>query len=292
MIKSTKFRFSAHPLSFRFWAVSSVALLLLFNLTHGDDYSSKDQLIESIHQRVRDLNSRMRAMGGSTVTDIETPYNSISNEQDKSYEKIGSESIPLNIKSKRAVSPEEIPPYEPNTGFYFLPFAGTASINDVEYLPPNLMISKVRSNVGYSIGARFGYRWKYFYLEERFSYMDAKLEHIEFVGNTPQPISGEISSLSLQQAFGLNFDFNHWIGIQFGVGAGISQQEFFVSLSPNSSMQEEDWVFSYDGIIGLTFQPVGYFRGGINYRWLRTEGLGGFSSTDMHLIELCIGIQF
>ena len=292
MIKSTKFCFSAHPLSFRFWAVSSVALLLLFNLTHGDDYSSKDQLIESIHQRVRDLNSRMRAMGGSTVTDIETPYNSISNEQDKSYEKIGSESIPLNIKSKRAVSPEEIPPYEPNTGFYFLPFAGTASINDVEYLPPNLMISKVRSNVGYSIGARFGYRWKYFYLEERFSHMEAKLEHIEFPANSPLPISGEISSLSFQQALGLNFDFNHWIGIQFGVGAGISQQEFSASFAPYSSILVEDWVFSYDGIIGLTFQPIGYFRGGINYRWLRTEALEGFSSTDMHLIELCIGIQF
>ena len=291
MIKFPKFCFSVHPLSFRFWVVLPVALLLLFNLTHGDKYSSKDQLIESIHQRVRDLNSRMKAMGGSTVADSEITNESIFNEQDRSYDNIESESIRLNRDSK-GVPANKMPPLETNTGFYFLPFVGTALINDVEFLPAGGNTSKVQSKVGYSLGARFGYRWKYFYLEERFSYMDAKLEHIEFVGNTPQPISGEISSLSFQQAFGLNFDFNHWIGIQFGVGAGISQQEFFVSLSPNSSMQEEDWVFSYDGIIGLTFQPVGYFRGGINYRWLRTEELGGFSSTDMHLIELCIGIQF
>ena len=102
--------------------------------------------------------------------------------------------------------------FEPNTGFYFLPFGGLAMVDDFD-LGVN---TSIESKKGYSLGASFGYRWKYFYLEERISYAQAQLERFHNAG-TSTSVSGEISNLSFQQAIGLNFNFNEWFGVQIGL---------------------------------------------------------------------------
>jgi hypothetical protein len=260
--------------------------LLLGNATWGEDTKSRDQLVESVHQRIRDLNLRMRAMGASDLPTVNTPNESPSFSEKNDFEEIEPKASKLNKNSKKKTSSLKKSSFEPNTGFYFLPFGGLAMVDDFD-LGVN---TSIESKKGYSLGASFGYRWKYFYLEERISYAQAQLERFHNAG-TSTSVSGEISNLSFQQAIGLNFNFNEWSGVQIGLGGGITKSELSYSAGV-MSYEEDDWVFSYDGTIGIFFQPSGYFRGGINYRWLRTEDMDQFSGTDMHLIELALGLQF
>ena len=127
---------------------------------------------------------------------------------------------------------------------------------------------------------------------ERISYLESKIDKAQLLGVLPIDPSGEISNFSFQQTIGLNYNFNKWFGIDFGLGVGISRKEVDFVYVPSMTFQEEDWVFSYDGAVGVFFQAAEYFRGGINYRWLRSEGLDQFSGTDIHLIELALGLQF
>lgn len=272
---------------------------LSLNITQGTVYaaerSSKDALLESIHQRVRDLNARMTKMGASGLIKVEESprpllsADSLNNSDDFAP-------VPLQIKSRiyenKKLSP--VSPVVPHTGFYLIPFGGVALSEDFKWVPPVGGTAVIQNKPGYSFGARLGYRWKYLYLEERISRLNSSFERIDFVGSG-WPISGESNALSFHQSVGVNLAFNEWSGIEVGAGVGFSSQEFSI-LNVNGSNfvkdQLQDWVFSYDAIIGVFFQPVNYFRGSINYRWLRTESLERFSSADRHLIELALGLQF
>ena len=264
-------------------------LLFLDSPCLANERSSKDELIQSIHQRVRDLNSRMQEMGASNLPPVEAPHAMRSLKEEYFFEEPEPKSPRLNNDRKKSVPSPKNKSIEPNTGFYFLPFGGLALVEDFDW-PVSAGIASIESKEGHSLGASFGYRWKYFYLEERISYAEAQLERFLLAGTTT-PVSGEISNLSFQQSIGLNFNFNEWSGLQIGVGGGLSKKELHMVFGPNLQ-QEDDWVFSYDGTVGIFFQPGGYFRCGINYRWLRSEGLERFSATDMHLIELALGLQF
>ena len=255
----------------------------------GNERSSKDELIESIHQRVRDLNSRMREMGASNLPPVEARYAPESLNEKYFFEEPKLKSSKFSEDRKKSIPSPQNKSIEPNTGFYFLPFGGLALVEDFDW-PVSAGIASVESKEGHSLGASFGYRWKYFYLEERISHAEVQLERFHNAG-TPISVSGEISNLSFQQAIGLNFNFNEWSGLQIGVGGGMTKSELSYSAGAMSH-EEKDWVFSYDGTVGIFFQPGGYFRCGINYRWLRSEGLERFSATDMHLIELALGLQF
>jgi len=275
------------------WGLAVVCIPILFStkITFGYESPPKDELIESIHQRVRDLNTRMRAMGASNLPPVDDAYDSKILKSSNTLDGTESKSLRLKKNRKNDISSKTKSSFDPNTGFYFVPFGGLALVDDIDWtLPLGGMVS-IEAKKGYSLGASFGYRWKYFYLEERISHTEAKFDRSHFSG-IPIQLSGEISYLSFQQSIGLNFNFNQWSGIQLGAGAGMTKSQLNASASPSMSSQEDDWVFSYDGTLGIFFQPAGYFRGGINYRWLKTDSLDGFSSIDMHLIELALGLQF
>lgn len=265
--------------------------LLLFPICSilAKEETSKGKLIQSIQQRVQDLNERMRKMGASDLPAVNTPNESPSFSEKNDFEEVEPQSSKLNKNSKKKTSSLKKSSFEPNTGFYFLPFGGLAMVDEIDSSVSS-GIATIESKEGYSLGASFGYRWKYFYLEERISHAQVQLERFHIAG-TPFSVSGEISNLSFQQSIGLNFNFNEWSGVQFGLGGGITKSELSYSAG-QMSYEEDDWVFSYDGTIGIFFQPSGYFRGGINYRWLRTEDLDQYSGTDMHLVELALGLQF
>lgn len=264
--------------------------------TYGYRTPSKEKLLESIHKRVHDLNERMKRMGFSDLPEVEglkepsiylTPTNSV-----QELETPSAVEGAKNKFEKKSVT--SISPAEPNIGFYILPFAGFALSKDLEWESPSGEVAAIEHEMGYTLGLRLGYRWKNFYLEERFSYMSFSFDKIDN-GSGEYSISGESKNLSFHQCLGFNFNFNDWSGIQFGASAGITQRDLSIlniSGSPSIQDYETDWVFSYDGIIGIFFQPGGYFRGGINYRWLMAESLKNFSTTEMHLIEVSLGLQF
>jgi len=259
----------------------------------GNERSSKDELIESIHQRVRDLNSRMREMGASNLPPVEARYAPESLNEKYFFEEPKLKSSKFSEDRKKSIPSTQNKSFEPNTGFYFLPFGGIALADEIEWTVLG-EIASIEAKEGYSLGASFGYRWKYFYLEERISHIKTNFKLSEKTGIS-DPINGEASNLTFHQSIGLNFNFNSWFGLQIGGGAGICQKDILITSVNGLSIindKEDDWVFSYDGTVGIFFQPGGYFRCGINYRWLRSEGLERFSATDMHLIELALGLQF
>jgi len=272
------------------WGLAVVCIPILFStkITFGYESPPKDELIESIHQRLQDLNTRMRAMGASNLPLVDDAYDSKILKASNTLDGTESKSSRFKKNRKNDISSKTKSSFDPNTGFYFVPFGGLALVDDIDWTPAGVMVS-IEAKKGYSLGASFGYRWKYVYLEERISHTEAKFNRYYYDG-IPIPLSGEISNLSFQQSIGLNFNFNQWSGIQLGAGAGMTKSQ--LNASNSSLISSDDWVFSYDGTLGIFFQPAGYFRGGINYRWLRADSLDGFSSIDMHLIELALGLQF
>ena len=267
--------------------------LLLFPICSilAKEETSKGKLIQSIQQRVQDLNERMRKMGASDLPAVNTPNESPSFSEKNTLDKLEPKSSKFNKNGKKKPSSLKKSSFEPNTGFYFLPFGGLAMVDDfnLEFAGFN---STIETDDGFSLGTSVGYRWKYFYLEERISYLEAKIEKTNLAGVLPIQPAGDISNLSFHQSIGLIYNFNKWLGIDLGLGLGVSSKEVNFTYGENFKFQEDDWVFSYDGTIGIFFQPSGYFRGGINYRWLKTEDLDQFSGTDMHLVELALGLQF
>ena len=277
-----------------FWSLYfSVPLILLMPALHGEASLSpadKDVLIEDIHQRVRDLNSRMKKMGAVNLPAV------------RPKKRITAPAVLENshstdfIKARKEESVEEasIRP-EVNPGFYFLPFVGLSVPQDIDWkLEGALQEASVQCDNGISAGLRLGYRWRYFYLEERISHSQFSFDSVSLPGSS-FPVVGESNTLSFQQSLGFTFYINDWAGIEIGGGVGIANQENSVSqVNGSSYLSEKDseWIFSYDALIGLYFTPFKYFRAGLNYRWARTAGTDAFSEIDTHLIECSLGAKF
>ena len=137
---------SVSPLFKRFVSLCCVYAFLVTNVTWGSDTNSKDQLVESIQQRIRDLNTRMKSMGASNLPLVDTRYNSEPLSEKISYEETKPNSIRRHDKSRKKVTTSRKSSFGPNTGFYFVPFGGLAVIDDIDWKLPGclLLLSRMR----------------------------------------------------------------------------------------------------------------------------------------------------
>ena len=188
---------------------------------------------------------------------------------------------------------------ESNRGLYLIPFygfsigySGMGTINkpfffwDIDF----------ESDTGSSYGLRVGYSWKYFYLEERVGFNSMEFKNDSISGATS--LSGELKSLSFQQALGAKIPLSKKIFFNLGIGVGMTQKESEYSIihQEDSAVVDsdnlKDWALSYDAIFGLEFYPFSHLMAGINYRWSRIEEIDHFSAHDLHLIEGSLGFIF
>lgn len=234
----------------------------------------------------------MREMGASNLPDAPSP--SLKNQGYRPRES-SSPNIPVQKKPSK-IAPQ-ISFASNETGFYFLPFCGFVLGDDIQgkdsSLPWHLINADVE--VGSNLGLRFGYTWKYFYLEERISHHRATIEkHIPPV-ISPISVHGEMKSLNFQQSLGFRIPISENTRINLGAGVGLTKQKLAFHFNPplpGLGNVPDEWLLTYDAILGLEYQPFDHLLTGINYRWMRVEEMDHFEARDLHLLELSLGVLF
>ena len=278
----------------------------LFNQSYGQQAQSKSQALRLIQQRIESMKETMRVMGATKLP--ETPIPTPNSPRD----------LPAYNEPRANFITEPVPPApseiyysqidsesqiinsaEPNRGLYLVPFAGFSIGHDgavsLNTTAPNY--EPLDSETGSSYGLRIGYSWKYFYVEERVSINSMDLNNeITTIGGVGRT-SGELKSLSFQQALGAKIPLSEKIFFNIGVGVGLSQRKLNYSLfAPDGSNffseNFKDWALSYDAIFGLEFYHFSHLMAGINYRWAKIEEIDHFSAHDLHLIEGSLGFIF
>jgi len=245
----------------------------------------------------------MREMGASNLPDAPSP--SLKNQGYRPRES-SSPNIPVQKKPSKTAPQISFAPNE--TGFYFIPFGGFVFGDDIQgkdsSYPWDLINADVE--VGSNLGLRFGYTWKYFYLEERISHYRATIEKYIPPDISPTSVHGEIKSLNFQQSLGFRVPISENIRINLGGGVGLTKQKLAFNFTAQTNVTEgpttpstngfgnvpDEWLLTYDAILGLEYQPFDHLLTGINYRWMRVEEMDHFEARDLHLLELSLGVLF
>ena len=152
----------------------------------------------------------------------------------------------------------------------------------------------LKENVGWSAGLRGGYQWDYFYLEERISFNRSSFKDTAITGGPPGQLikNAEAKGLSFHQSFGFKVPIGQSFALNLGAGVGMTKQEAKVVLSSIGEKTSDDWIFSYDALLGFEIQLNEDFLVGANYRWMHIDKLDEFSERDLHLLELSLGVKF
>jgi len=291
-----RIKFIVGQSSFKFFSIP-LLFNLLFNLNLQG--TAKTEVFLEIQNRIDSMKQAMRDMGAANIP--ETPPPSSYRTSLKSTAPPSQQTIKFE---EEALPPA---PVSNERGFYFIPFGGAMLTSDFKDIKvsltssqPSYMLDTVEFKVGHSLGIRLGYSWKYFFLEERFSYLEADIKSQSLnLGTTSSPIpahfSGTSESLSFHQALGFRIPITEKLRINLGGGVGVSKQDIQYSISHpmlNLETNEREWILSYDASLGLEYQPFAHFLTGINYRWIRIEGKEEIPAHEMHLIELSLGLLF
>tara|TARA_B100001093_G_C26854511_1_gene1026766 strand:- start:1501 stop:2343 length:843 start_codon:yes stop_codon:yes gene_type:complete len=171
-------------------------------------------------------------------------------------------------------------------GFYILPFFGMQTTNDLEWNSVG-GVFEIEESIGLSGGLRLGYDWRNFFADFQLSYFHNDMKSI----NVPLVFLGETDGVGFHFSGGGRIHFNDYISGLLGAGLGGVNQESSFLLS-GISVEESDFLFSFQLFTGLELRPVDYLVLGIRYRWMRVEEMELFSARDMHLAELSVGYVF
>jgi hypothetical protein len=254
------------------------------------DNAPKAQVLREIQNRIDSMKQAMRDMGAPNLSS--TPSQILPPPSD-SYQYTETDNIETTTTTKEI---KEADFYETNDqGMYFIPFGGLLIPSDLEGSISNLNLESVALETGSSWGVRMGYAWKYFYLEERFSYCEAQIKR-----QTPNStfssitINGQTNSLNFHQSLGFRIPVSKNLRLNLGGGIGLAKQQIEIEFSPSSvnSQDFDEWLLTYDAILGLEYQPFDHLLTGINYRWMRVEEMDHFEARDLHLLELSLGVLF
>lgn len=174
-------------------------------------------------------------------------------------------------------------------GFYVLPFFGFFQPNGLEWNSVGGDF-EIEEEVGFSSGVRLGHGWKYFFSDFQVSYfynemesMDIGLPGLSFSGKT-EGIGGHISS-------GVKVPFSQSFNFTLGGGIGGTYEDISFRLM-GITVDEEDFLFSYQFFTGIEYHPTDYLRLGLRYRWLRVGEMDLLNARDLHLAELSLGYLF
>lgn len=195
--------------------------------------------------------------------------------------------FPLPADQKEpAMSPIKSSDESAGVGFYILPFFGMQNANDLEW---NSIggVFEIEESIGFTGGMRLGYDWKNFFTDFQVSFFHNDMKSID----VPLVFLGETKGVGFHLCGGGRIHFNDHIAGSLGAGLGGVNQETSFLLS-GISVQERDFLFSFQFFTGLELRPVDYLLLGIRYRWMRVEQMVLFSSRNMHVAEFSVGYVF
>ena len=257
------------------------------------------KVFEDIQQRIDSMRQAMLDMGASNLPEapVISPKMQSYNSQPSAPPASSKDNFKAKTSTKSLTSKNE-------NGIYFIPFVGISVNSDFNGAIPTTGLGpvdhKFEPNNGSSVGLRLGYTWKYFFLEERLSYLvsDIKERHSpDFSFSIERDLFGKINTLSFQQSLGFRIPITKDIRVSLGGGVGLSKQEITINISPTLPIplpenKFDEWLLTYDAILGLEYQPFDHLLTGINYRWMRVEEMDHFEARDLHLLELSLGVLF
>ena len=171
-------------------------------------------------------------------------------------------------------------------GFYFLPFIGIQTTNDLEWSSVGGVFD-IEESEGMSAGLRLGYDWRNFFADFQLSYFQNDMKSI----NIPLDFSGETEGLGVHISVGGRVHFNDYLAGVLGAGIGGVDQDVSFQLS-GIAVEESDLLFSYQIFAGLELRPIDYLVISLRYRWMVVEEMEIFSSRNHHLAELAVGYVF
>ena len=171
-------------------------------------------------------------------------------------------------------------------GFYFLPFIGIQTTNDLKWSSVGGVFD-IEESEGMSAGFRLGYDWRNFFADFQLSYFQNDMKSI----NIPLDFSGETEGLGVHISAGGRVYFNEYIAGVLGAGIGGVDQDVSFQLS-GIAVEESDLLFSYQIFAGLELRPIDYLVIGLRYRWMGVEKMEIFSARNHHLPEIAVGYVF
>ena len=193
------------------------------------------------------------------------------------------EKLPPSVDSQKMDNTS----FEPKgVGFYFLPFIGIQTTNDLEWSSVGGVFD-IEESEGMSAGLRLGYDWRNFFADFQLSYFQNDMKSI----NIPLDFSGETEGLGVHISVGGRVHFNDYLAGVLGAGIGGVDQDVSFQLS-GIAVEESDLLFSYQIFAGLELRPIDYLVIALRYRWMGVEEVEIFSSRNHHLAELAVGYVF
>lgn len=182
----------------------------------------------------------------------------------------------------------EVRRFDPS-GFYILPFLGLLTSGNLTWDSLFLGEFDIEEGVGTSTGISIGYEGKNFFSDLQLSYMQNRMKSMDLPFSAS--FSGMTKGMGVHLTGGGRIHFNEYISLSLGAGIGGVEQDMSFLLS-GISVQEKDFLMSYQIFTGIEYRPVESSSMGLRYRWLSIDEMDMFSSRDLHLIELCLGYLF
>jgi opacity protein-like surface antigen len=182
----------------------------------------------------------------------------------------------------------EVGRFDPS-GFYILPFLGLLTSENLTWDSLFFGEFDIKEGAGTSTGISTGYEGKNFFSDLQLSYMQNRMKSMDLP--FPLSFSGMTKGMGGHLSGGGRIHFNEYISLSLGAGIGGVKQDVSFLLS-GISVQEKDFLMSYQIFTGIEYRPVESSSIGLRYRWLSIDEMDAFSSRDLHLIELWLGYLF
>ena len=266
-----------------------------FSVLLGVDNESDDRMriaeiratLEDIATRLDELQYKAPDVGTTQeAPKITTPLPTIQIDpapKQSTSAPVQTEKVPASVDSQTM---DETSLEPRGIGFYFLPFIGIQTTNDLEWSSVGGVFD-IEESEGMSAGLRLGYDWRNFFADFQLSYFQNDMKSI----NIPLDFSGETEGLGVHISVGGRVHFNDYLAGVLGAGIGGVDQDVSFQLS-GIAVEESDFLFSYQIFAGLELRPIDYLVIALRYRWMGVEEMEIFSARNHHLAELAVGYVF
>lgn len=167
------------------------------------------------------------------------------------------------------------------------------------YFPNNISTAQFTNahyKSGYNVGASIGYKSGPFNYDVQATYLDADIKRFNFNGTPQTAVGGETYAMALLANAYYSFeDFNSVLLPYVGFGLGYTYRNTNISsTTPTvSRLKDSEYLFSYQGTIGISYNFSEQFAADMNYRYFRTQKGDDFGKAlQNHLANLAIIYRF
>lgn len=156
--------------------------------------------------------------------------------------------------------------------FYVGAEGGWTGLPDQDITVPGLFSTKLRFNSGFNAGARLGYEWGPWRLEEEYSYRQNTVPgSFSLFGIPISGISGNRHTHSIMTNVLYDFTLGWTITPHLGVGIGAVNISDGVKLPGiGQFINDSSWQFGYQGIAGIRYNLNPMLTLDLDYRYLAT----------------------